>query len=462
MRIHLFGTGAADGWPNPFCECPSCESERRDGRTRMPTSALVDDVVMIDSGPTAPYSASRGGISLRQVQHLVLTHGHPDHLAPSILLWREWISNLGTLHVWGPSLAIDLCRDWVGPNSPVEFHVIVAGDVVTLPTSSGDFELRAIEANHDPRGNDVIAGEALLYDLQNPAGERLMYATDTGPFTPGVLEAISDRAFAVVLVDESFGDKTDHGTGHFDLVSLPTSLQASRSNRAITDATRIVAVHLSHHNPPTPELKARLHTMGVEVMDDLELLDTTRGVPQIRHLITGGARSGKSSYAESLASAFANVTYVATGGTRADDLEWTQRIATHRERRPAHWSTIETTDAARALTDAAPGTAILIDCISLWLTAQLDDAQAWGRETDTAMRAQVLANIDALVEAVSTCPADVFLVTNEVGMDLVPADPGGRLFRDLLGITNARLASVCDPVTLVVAGRALNLPRSTP
>jgi adenosylcobinamide kinase/adenosylcobinamide-phosphate guanylyltransferase len=428
----------------------------------MPTSALVDDVVMLDSGPTAPYSASRGGISLRQVQHLVLTHGHPDHLAPSILLWREWISNLGTLHVWGPSLAIDLCRDWVGPNSPVEFHVIVAGDVMTLPTSSGDFELRAIEANHDPRGIDVIAGEALLYDLQNPAGERLFYATDTGPFTPRMLDDIADRRFDVVLVDESFGDKTDHGTGHFDLDSLPASLQAARNNAAISDATRIVAVHLSHHNPPTPDLKVRLLAMGVEVMDDLELLDTSREAHKRRHLITGGARSGKSSYAESLARAFTSVTYVATGGTRADDLEWSQRIAAHRERRPAHWDTIETTDAARALREAAPGSAILVDCIGLWLTAQLDQVQAWGRETDSAMRAQVLAAVDALVDAVTTCPAAVFIVTNEVGMDLVPTDPGGRLFRDLLGITNARLASVCDPVTLVIAGRALDLPRSSP
>jgi adenosylcobinamide kinase/adenosylcobinamide-phosphate guanylyltransferase len=428
----------------------------------MPTSALVDDLVMLDSGPTAPYSASRAGISLGQVRHLVLTHGHPDHLAPSILLWREWISNLGTLHVWGPSMAIDLCRDWVGPNSPVEFHVIVAGDVVTLPTSSGDFELRAIEANHDPRGIDVIAGEALLYDLQNPAGERLFYATDTGPFTPVMLDSIVDRRFDVVLVDESFGNKSDHGTGHFDLDSLPTSLQAASSNSAITDATRIVAVHLSHHNPPTPELKVRLRAMGVDVMDDLELLDTTSGNQQLRHLITGGARSGKSSYAESLASTFASVTYVATGGTRSDDLEWSQRIAAHRERRPAHWRTIETTDAARALGEAAPGSAMLVDCIGLWLTAQLDQAQAWGRETDSAMRAQILAGIDTLVDAVTTCPAAVFLVTNEVGMDLVPADPGGRLFRDLLGIANARLASVCDPVTLVIAGRALNLPRSSP
>ncbi|MGI9136549.1 MAG: MBL fold metallo-hydrolase, partial [Candidatus Nanopelagicales bacterium] len=186
MRVQLLGTGSADGWPNPFCDCHSCEAERTDGRTRMPTSALIDDVIMIDSGPTAPYNASRGGISLRRVEHLVLTHGHPDHLAPSILLWREWISGLAMLHVWGPAMAIDLCRDWVGPDSPIDFHVVSAGDAVTLETEIGSFELRAIEANHDPRGNDAIAGEALLYDLHTPTDDRLLYATDTGAFTESI------------------------------------------------------------------------------------------------------------------------------------------------------------------------------------------------------------------------------------------------------------------------------------
>ncbi|MGI9136358.1 MAG: bifunctional adenosylcobinamide kinase/adenosylcobinamide-phosphate guanylyltransferase, partial [Candidatus Nanopelagicales bacterium] len=131
-------------------------------------------------------------------------------------------------------------------------------------------------------------------------------------------------------------------------------------------------------------------------------------------------------------------------------------------RRPKHWSTIETTDLIRALGDAEPGSAVLIDCIGLWLTATLDALNAWGRETDTDMRAQVLAAIDMLAHGVSTSRASVILVSNEVGMDLVPADPGGRLFRDLLGIANARLSSVCEPVTLVIAGRALDLPRSTP
>ncbi len=461
MKIRLLGTGSADGWPNPFCECDSCESERRDGRTRMPTSALIDDVIMIDSGPTAPYRASQGGFSLRRVEHLVLTHGHPDHLAPSILLWREWISELATLHVWGPAMAIDLCLDWVGPHSPVQFHTITAGESATLVTASGSFELRALAANHDPRGNDAIAEEALLYDLQSPSDERLLYATDTGPFTSSILGAIADRRYDVVLIDESFGDKTDHGTGHFDLATLPISLKDARQNNAITAATLVVAVHLSHHNPPSHELRARLRGMGVDLMDDLKVLDTSSTPSAVRHLITGGARSGKSSYAEELASGFADVTYIATGGTRADDLEWWQRVAAHQQRRPSHWTTIETTDVYEALRAAQVGSAVLVDCIGLWLTDQLDQAEAWGNETDSVMRERVMAHIDSLVEAVRECPASVFLVTNEVGMDLVPADAGGRLFRDLLGITNARLASVCDPVTLVIAGRALDLPRST-
>ncbi len=460
MRVRLLGTGSADGWPNPFCECRSCEEERTVGRLRMPTAALVDDILLIDSGPTAPYSASLGGISLRRVEHLVLTHGHPDHLAPSILLWREWVSGLTVLHVWGPSMAIDLCRDWVGPDSPVEFHVIAAGDCVTLATAHDSYELRALEANHDPRRIDSIAGEALLYDLQSPRGERLLYATDTGPFTPAMLESMRGRQYDVVLIDESFGDKTDHGTGHFDLDSLPVTLHAARECAATSDHTRVIAVHLSHHNPPTDELRARLHGMGAELMDDLAVIDTAAS--RSRHLITGGARSGKSSHAERLADRHPKVVYVATGGERPNDLEWAQRIAAHRERRPSHWTTIETADLETTLATAPADAVVLVDCIGLWLTAQLDSADAWGRETDSDMRAQVESAITALIEAVRDCPASVILVTNEVGMDLVPPHAGGRLFRDLLGITNSRLADACDRVTLVVAGRALDLPRSSP
>ena len=81
MRIHLLGTGSADGWPNPFCHCASCEAERAAGRSRTSSAALVDGDLLIDPGPTATNAATRAGIGLATVAHVLITHGHPDHTA---------------------------------------------------------------------------------------------------------------------------------------------------------------------------------------------------------------------------------------------------------------------------------------------------------------------------------------------------------------------------------------------
>jgi adenosyl cobinamide kinase/adenosyl cobinamide phosphate guanylyltransferase len=103
---------------------------------------------------------------------------------------------------------------------------------------------------------------------------------------------------------------------------------------------------------------------------------------------------------------------------------------------------------------------VLVDCLALWLTAQLDAAGAWERidSGDAAgVQADVLASVDELVAAVHACRADIVLVSNEVGMGVVPATSSGRAFRDLLGITNVRVAEACDETVLVVAGQPLPL-----
>ena len=97
----------------------------------------------------------------------------------------------------------------------------------------------------------------------------------------------------------------------------------------------------------------------------------------MKTLVTGGVRSGKSAAAEAAMSAAAPdgaVIYVATGPT-TDDPDWADRIAEHRARRPPEWSVLETTDLAAALTDRAE--ALLVDCLGTWLTAQLDEIEAW-------------------------------------------------------------------------------------
>ncbi|GHJ60017.1 cobalamin biosynthesis protein CobU [Nocardioides sp. OK12] len=175
-------------------------------------------------------------------------------------------------------------------------------------------------------------------------------------------------------------------------------------------------------------------------------------------LVTGGVRSGKSRHAESLVGSLvgtAPVTYVAPGpAPEDDDPDWAARVARHRERRPASWTTLETRDLAGALTRA--DRALLVDCLGTWVTGLLDEEQAWERSSDDVV-ALVEARLAAVVAALRDCPHDVVLVTNEVGLGVVPAHRSGRLFRDLLGLANQRVAEACDEVHLVVAGRVLRL-----
>ncbi|WP_139983753.1 bifunctional adenosylcobinamide kinase/adenosylcobinamide-phosphate guanylyltransferase [Nocardioides litoris] len=170
----------------------------------------------------------------------------------------------------------------------------------------------------------------------------------------------------------------------------------------------------------------------------------------MRVLVTGGVRSGKSRHAESLVGSLEACRYVAPGPTY-DDADWAARVAAHRARRPASWETVETHDLAAALATDRP---VLVDCLGTWLTGVVDDAGRWDDPVDA-----LLPWLEGLVEeAVAAMRGDVVLVTNEVGLGVVPAHRSGRLFRDLLGSVNQRFGAACDEVHLVVAGRVLRLP----
>lgn len=170
----------------------------------------------------------------------------------------------------------------------------------------------------------------------------------------------------------------------------------------------------------------------------------------------GGARSGKSAEAERRLAACPEVLYVATGGTREGDAEWAERVALHRERRPDTWSTAETVDLTRLLTEARRP--LLVDCLSLWLTAVMDASGAWDdQEWAAGAREAVRADVAALAAAWRACRVPVVGVSNEVGSGVVPPTPAGRRFRDELGRLNATIAGESDEVLLVVAGQVLTL-----
>ncbi len=163
----------------------------------------------------------------------------------------------------------------------------------------------------------------------------------------------------------------------------------------------------------------------------------------------GGARSGKSSFAEGLLAREGTVDYVACGPVPdGSDPEWTDRVTLHRARRPAFWQTIETVDLPAVLGRSGPP--VLLDCLTTWLSRVMDDCGVWTEEPGADQR--LAASVDEAVDAWSRCRRRVIGVSNEVGSGIVPATPSGRRFRDELGVLNARIAAASDRVWLVTAG----------
>ncbi len=183
-------------------------------------------------------------------------------------------------------------------------------------------------------------------------------------------------------------------------------------------------------------------------------------------LILGGARSGKSSYAERLAARHGGqVLYIATA--QPLDGEMAERIANHQKKRPANWQTLEIPSAVGALLQSRmqsgtlPSGVILVDCLTLLVSNLLLAVSSGAGEDLTvdeeAATALVETEVTQLLEAVRATPAEWIIVSNEVGLGLVPPYPLGRVYRDLLGRANQQLASQADQVIFMIAGIPMRL-----
>ncbi|NJM11248.1 MAG: bifunctional adenosylcobinamide kinase/adenosylcobinamide-phosphate guanylyltransferase [Synechococcaceae cyanobacterium SM1_2_3] len=167
----------------------------------------------------------------------------------------------------------------------------------------------------------------------------------------------------------------------------------------------------------------------------------------MKHFILGGARSGKSAFAQRQAQASGlHVIYLATA--QAFDAEMTERIARHRAERPADWGLVEEPLALAAAlrSHTAPDRCLLVDCLTLWLSNLL----AAGDD-------RLSAEINALLDTIPFLPGHLLLVSNEVGQGIVPANPLARRFRDEAGWLHQAIARCCDRTTFVIAGLPLTL-----
>lgn len=421
VQIRVLGSGATDGWPNPWCGCGSCSAAREQCVRRSQSSVLLDDRVLVDLGPTA------GLHDLTGVQAVLITHHHVDHHFPHAWAWRSWAAHNGPLTVLAPPSVLDGARLGKG--------------VTALPTRPGQehevlgYRVRVLRAKHTE--------DAVLYDVTGPDGGTLLYACDTGVLPEETIRAVADRGFDVVALELTGGDLDTH----LSLDTWPGQVQRLRAVGAVTPSTAVFATHLGHGNPPPDELDRRLARLGARALRDGQVVRTDSGGGR-RVVVLGGQSSGKSAYAESLVDG--EVTYVATAPARADDPDWLRRVETHAARRPGHWTTLETGDVAAVLREA--GGPVLVDDLGLWLTRVLDDH--W--ESPTARTAFDSA-LEELLAAWTATTRDVVLVAPEVGSGVVPATPSGRLFADLLGRATTALAHAADEVVQVVAGQPRRL-----
>lgn len=167
-------------------------------------------------------------------------------------------------------------------------------------------------------------------------------------------------------------------------------------------------------------------------------------------LVLGGARSGKSAYAQGVVER-SGLQRVFLATAEAGDGEMAERIGRHRAERDGSWRTVEEPlDLPAALArEAGPGRAVLADCLTLWLSNLMLAGRDLGRETAR------------LVSALRACPGPVVLVSNEVGLSLVPDTALGRAFRDAQGRLNAAAAGACGAAVMLVAGCPLILKPAT-
>jgi adenosylcobinamide kinase / adenosylcobinamide-phosphate guanylyltransferase len=163
----------------------------------------------------------------------------------------------------------------------------------------------------------------------------------------------------------------------------------------------------------------------------------------MRTLILGGVRSGKSRYAEQLATQGAMPVTVIVTAT-AGDAEMAVRIAAHRARRPRDWRVLEAPfELGRAIEQAStPGTVVLVDCLTLWLSNLLVQGNDKALEDER----------EALRAALARAPGMILLVSNEVGSGIVPVSELARRFTDEAGVLHQQLAQLCDQVVWMVAG----------
>ena len=411
MRVLLLGTGVGRRLAERVLHVRVVHAGRAPApRSARTTSALVDDVLLLDCGPDTPRRRARAG---RRPRRRARRAAHPRAPRPPgtrlALLARSWARSPAHPCSWsGRRRAVDACRALGRARRPGDPERRRAG---RRARARGVRRARAARRRTTSASTRSPA-DAVLYDVTAPDGGRLLYATDTGPLPRrhGRGGARTRRSTSCCSRRPS-ATHADHGTGHLDLATFPVELARLRAVGAVDDATDVVAVHLGHHNPPgtsSPRGSARgARACCPTSPRSLDAGDVAAPRAPSRDAAWSSAARARASRARPSARWLAEPhvhlrrhrgrpATATPSGPRASRL--------HRERRPAAWTTVETLDVARrprpapAPTTASSSTASRCGSPAAW-TRRAPGTPSPGRRRTPRRSVASSATCDRLVGA---------------------------------------------------------------
>jgi len=242
MEVMLLGTAAAEAFPGIFCRCETCKKARQKGgrNIRARHSVLIDQTLQIDFGNDMFMNLARFNVDFTQVQHLLITHDHADHLSPEDLATRGpgfIVENLPPLVIYGNAAvgrrlesAIESCK------GRLVFKEIHAGDVFM----AGDYEVHALTAKHDPRQ------ECLMYIVCKD-GKSVLYGNDSGEYPEKFWQETQGLTLNLAMMDCTSGAiRADYGSH----MGFPQNLEMKEKMLACglaDENTRFLSTHFSHN-----------------------------------------------------------------------------------------------------------------------------------------------------------------------------------------------------------------------
>ncbi len=278
MQVTFLGTAAANAFPEAFCQCDNCQRARLLGgpSLRKRSSALIDDVMLIDLGPDIMTASNLHGRPLTGVRYCLQTHAHADHMDTSHLLSRSpayGVVGAPRLHLYASRATLQVAaqlleRDCapsglldpeMGERLNLQIHPVEAGQSFTL----GAYRVTAFAANHDP------FVEPLLYAVQTDA-RTIFYGADTAALPEETWRGFHQHrlCFDLVILDHTYGSH-ELGEDHLSAYQLIEHVARMREEELLTADARVLATHIAHEgNPPHPELAAFAAEHGYEVAYD--------------------------------------------------------------------------------------------------------------------------------------------------------------------------------------------------